>query len=47
VAYCRGPYCAFSHAAVEFLTKRGYRARRLEEGMPEWEAEARPVVREG
>jgi rhodanese-related sulfurtransferase len=47
VAYCRGPYCAFSHVAVEILTKRGYRARRLEEGMPEWEAEARPIVREG
>lgn len=47
VAYCRGPYCAFSHMAVEILTKRGYRARRLEEGMPEWEAEARPIVREG
>lgn len=47
VAYCRGPYCAFSHAAVAILRKRGFRARRLEEGLPEWAAEDLPVVREG
>ena len=44
VAYCRGPYCAFSHVAVDLLRKRGFRARRLEEGLPEWAAEDLPVV---
>src|SRR5215212_5303513 len=29
VAYCRGPYCVFSHEAVALLSARGYRARRL------------------
>lgn len=38
VAYCRGPYCLLSYEAVEELRKRGYRARRLEEGYPEWKA---------
>lgn len=45
VVYCRGPYCAYSHAAVELLRKRGFRATRLEDGLPEWEAEDRPVER--
>lgn len=38
VAYCRGPYCVFSDEAVALLVKRGYRARRLTEGLPEWRA---------
>ena len=46
VTYCRGPYCAFSHVAVRLLRKKGFRARRLEEGLPEWEAEDLPIVRE-
>ena len=45
VVYCRGPYCAYSHVAVELLRKRGFQARRLEDGLPEWEAEAFPVER--
>ncbi len=45
VVYCRGRYCAYSHVAVELLRKRGFRARRLEEGLPEWEAEDLPVAR--
>lgn len=45
VAYCRGPYCAYSHVAVDLLRKRGFRASRLEDGLPEWEAEALPVAR--
>lgn len=36
VAYCRGPYCVQSDTAVELLAKRGFRAKRLEFGMPEW-----------
>src|SRR5829696_9016629 len=36
VAYCRGPYCVFSDEAVTFLRSRGYRARRLRQGLPDW-----------
>lgn len=36
VAYCRGPYCVQSDTAVELLAKRGFKAKRLEFGMPEW-----------
>jgi rhodanese-related sulfurtransferase/predicted transcriptional regulator len=43
VAYCRGPYCMLAFDAVEQLRKHGYRARRLEDGFPEWKAEQRPV----
>jgi rhodanese-related sulfurtransferase/DNA-binding transcriptional ArsR family regulator len=38
VAYCRGPYCAFAHEAVELLRDEGFAARRLEDGLPEWQA---------
>jgi rhodanese-related sulfurtransferase len=38
VAYCRGPYCAFAHEAVAVLREAGLSARRLEDGLPEWEA---------
>jgi rhodanese-related sulfurtransferase len=43
VAYCRGPYCVFADDAVRMLTAVGRRARRLEDGYPEWRAEDRPV----
>jgi len=46
VAYCRGPYCLMSFEAVEQLRKRGWRARRLENGLPEWRAAGLPVVEE-
>jgi len=36
VAYCRGPLCVFAHQAVRQLHAAGLRARRLEEGWPEW-----------
>jgi rhodanese-related sulfurtransferase len=36
VAYCRGPFCAYAHEAVRRLRKAGRRARRLEDGWPEW-----------
>lgn len=36
VAYCRGPYCVYADEAVRELCRRGYRARRLEDGFPEW-----------
>jgi len=43
VAYCRGPYCAFAPEAVRVLNRRGYRARQLEDGFPEWSAAGLPV----
>jgi len=43
VAYCRGPYCLMSYDAVEKLRKHGLRARRLEDGFPEWRAAGLPV----
>ena len=43
VAYCRGRYCVFSDEAVKLLEARGYRARRLMEGFPEWRAAGLPV----
>ena len=43
VAYCRGPYCVFSDDAVALLRARGYRARRLRQGLPDWRAGGMPV----
>jgi rhodanese-related sulfurtransferase len=45
VAYCRGPYCAFAHQAVALLRKEGFSARRLEDGLPEWQAAGLAVTR--
>jgi rhodanese-related sulfurtransferase len=44
VAYCRGPYCVFANEAVSQLRKRGFRARRLEDGYPEWQRAHLPVT---
>jgi rhodanese-related sulfurtransferase/biotin operon repressor len=43
VAYCRGPYCVMSFEAVAQLRKLGFKARRLEDGLPEWRAAGLPV----
>ncbi len=43
VAYCRGPYCVFADEAVALLRTRGYRARRLEHGLPDWRRLGPPV----
>jgi DNA-binding transcriptional ArsR family regulator len=40
-----GPYCLMSFEAVARLRKRGFRARRLENGFPEWRAAGLPVER--
>ena len=45
VAYCRGPYCAFAHEAVAVLREEGFTARRLEDGLPEWQAAGLAVSR--
>jgi rhodanese-related sulfurtransferase len=44
VAYCRGRYCVLSYEAVAALRKRGFAARRLEDGLPEWRAAGLTVV---
>ncbi|MFP3943041.1 MAG: ArsR/SmtB family transcription factor [Alphaproteobacteria bacterium] len=38
VAYCRGPWCVLSFEAVAMLRARGFRVRRLQDGLPEWRA---------
>ncbi len=43
IAYCRGPYCVLSFEAVAALRAKGYDARRLEDGFPEWKAAGLPV----
>ncbi len=44
VAYCRGPYCLLSFDAVKQIRAKGFRARRLADGFPEWKAERRPIA---
>lgn len=44
VAYCRGRYCVYAVEAVAVLRKRGYRARRLIDGLPGWRDEGRKVA---
>lgn len=36
IAYCRGPFCVFADDAVRLLTKKGFKAQRLEEGYLDW-----------
>jgi rhodanese-related sulfurtransferase len=45
IAYCRGPYCLMSFDAVARLRKRGFKAKRLADGFPEWRAAGLPVER--
>jgi rhodanese-related sulfurtransferase len=44
VAYCRGCFCVMSLDAVRLLRDRGYRARPMDGGLPEWRADGLPVV---
>ena len=43
VAYCRGPYCLLAYKAVQVLRRKGIKARRLEDGYPEWKSAGLPV----
>jgi len=47
VAYCRGPYCVYAIQAVTELRKRGLRASRAVDGVPEWAAAGHPVEHGG
>ncbi|HEY6415751.1 MAG TPA: metalloregulator ArsR/SmtB family transcription factor [Acidimicrobiales bacterium] len=45
VAYCRGPFCVYADDAVRALDRRrGVKARRLEDGFPEWRRAGLPVA---
>jgi rhodanese-related sulfurtransferase/DNA-binding transcriptional ArsR family regulator len=44
VAYCRGPYCVLADEAVRYLRSRGFDARRLDAGLPEWRDAGLPTV---
>jgi len=43
VAYCRGPHCVLAFDAVARLREKGLKARRLEDGYPEWKTAGLPV----
>ncbi len=43
VAYCRGPFCLLSDEAVALLGERGYRVRKILDGVSEWQAAGLPV----
>ena len=43
VAYCRGPHCVLAFDAVARLREKGFKARRLEDGFPEWKSVGLPV----
>jgi len=44
VAYCRGPYCLMSYDAVHLLRRKGLKARRLRDGLPEWRLAGLPTA---
>ena len=43
IAYCRGPFCVFADEAVSMLIKKGFKAKRLVEGFPDWKLKGLPV----
>jgi rhodanese-related sulfurtransferase len=43
VAYCRGPHCILAFDAVVRLRENGLKARRMEDGFPEWKQAGLPV----
>jgi len=44
VAYCRGPYCVYADDAVRELSRKGFKAARLEDGYPEWKRAGLPIA---
>ena len=38
VAYCRGPFCVMAGEAVKLLETHGFKARKLRDGINEWQA---------
>lgn len=45
VAYCRGQYCSFAPEAVRLLASKGYDAKLLREGLPDWASAGLPIER--
>ena len=45
VAYCRGPFCMMSDAAVKLLMASGLRARKTSDGISEWQAAGLPLAK--
>lgn len=43
IAYCRGPLCVFADDAVAILNRKGFKAKRLEEGFPDWKIKGLPA----
>lgn len=43
VAYCRGPYCFLAKEAVQSLKQKGFKAKRLEDSIVDWELQGLPV----
>ncbi|MDI3510963.1 MAG: hypothetical protein PWQ61_1728 [Betaproteobacteria bacterium] len=44
VAYCRGPFCLMSDEAVALLQAQGFRARKVSDGVSEWQAAGLPLA---
>lgn len=45
VAYCRGPFCLLSDEAQRLLSGKGYRVRKLLDGVAEWATAGMPLER--
>lgn len=43
VAYCRGPYCVLAANAVDVLSRAGFKALHLTDGVAEWRARGLPI----
>jgi rhodanese-related sulfurtransferase len=43
ITYCRGPFCVFADEAVAMLIKAGFKAKRLEQGFPDWSVLGLPI----
>lgn len=44
VAYCRGPFCLLSDEALTLLAGKGYRVRKILDGVAEWQAAGMPLA---
>lgn len=44
IIYCRGPFCVFADDAVQILLQKGFKAKRLEEGYPDWKLKDRREI---
>lgn len=47
VAYCRGPFCMLSGEALKLLHAKGYKAKKILDGVSEWQAAGLPLNRVG